>query len=255
MLVGACAGNLRPVQTPANDRAFEFGRDSFAFVNQVLRPLERDPVTGVQKRVRNADADYFNHCFVLSRSARQLFQFARFEPGAAMAEEALYRQRVREVLAHDPSETRMLTDAERIVIPGYANLHAFSGAWEMMLKEELGSLLQSYLQRGNWRIAFPFSERHQQQTAEALLAEIVANRPPVVHVVRLSGGKINHAMLLYAAERKGGVVDFTAYDPNHSEQPVHLSFHEATHAFVFPPNDYFTGGNVSVYEIYKTALH
>ena len=41
---------------------------------------------------------------------------------------------------------------EKIVIPGFADLHSFSVAYEGLLKENLGNWFPSYLRIGNWRM-------------------------------------------------------------------------------------------------------
>jgi hypothetical protein len=237
-LLCACLGPS-PVLEPANERAFTFGRDTFAFNNGV--------------RERNPDAEYVLHCFVLSRSARQFFQFAQFDPAAAAVDERGYAELVRKVIARDPSERKPAAD--RVVIPGYANLHAFSKARESLLKDELGSAANSFMQRGNWRMIFPFSHDHQEETAKSVLAEIRVDRPPVVHLVIFPQLTINHAVLLYGAREERDRIVFQVYDPNSSSSPVTLIYDRRTRTFNFPRAEYFAGGMVDVYEVYKSVIY
>jgi len=72
----------------------------------------------------------------MTRSARQFFQHARFDPTQHMVSDAAYAELVRRVVATDPREDRPNDPA--IVIPGYPNLRAFSAAREQVVKEQLG---------------------------------------------------------------------------------------------------------------------
>ena len=247
--LGGCAPD--PVLKPANVREFSFERDVFAFSNDLKWRYKFDPASGERKVEENPDAEYALHCFVLARSARQFYQFARFAPEQPRADEETYRGLVREVVAHDPAKTESI---ERVVIPGYANLRAFSADYEAMLKDELGSPAESYLQRGNWRIAFPFPEGHQEKTAENLLAEIRANRPPLVHLIVFPEITINHAVMVYDAVEKRRKIVFRIYDPNDGGKPAKLTYDLRDREFTFPKSDYFPGGKVSVYEIYKSPI-
>src|SRR5439155_7163227 len=110
---------------PASARPFVFHEDSFAFSNQLVWRYYTDPATGKTAHM-NAETPptYSRHCFVVVRSARQFFQFARFDPRQPVADEASYRRMVQHVISLDPR--RDLSPEQKIVIPGYANLYAFS---------------------------------------------------------------------------------------------------------------------------------
>ncbi|HTF35436.1 MAG TPA: hypothetical protein VK714_17255 [Myxococcota bacterium] len=88
------------------------------------------------RRRHEANSDYTLRCFVMTRSARQFFQHARFDPTQHMVSDAAYAELVRRVVATDPREDRPNDPA--IVIPGYPNLRAFSAAREQVVKEQLG---------------------------------------------------------------------------------------------------------------------
>jgi hypothetical protein len=251
LLAGGCS--INPTLEPANQRAFDFTRDAFAFDNEVEWMYDVDPQKGTTRFAgENRAAQYTRHCFVLSRSARQFFQFARFDPGAPALDEAAYRDRVREVVSHDPSEPLR---GPRVVIPGYASLRSFSRDFGPLLKDELGSAVQSYLQRGNWRMVFPFSREHQEKTAEVLASEIAVNRPPVVHLATFPDIQINHAILLYAARQTPGQIRFEAYDPNDSRHATPLVYDRNAKRFSYATTNYFAGGPVDVYEVYRSALY
>jgi hypothetical protein len=251
-LPGACA-LPQPVLQAASERAFVFGRDSFAFDNQLREIYHTDAQSGRTYPVAdNPSADYALHCYVLVRSARQFFQFARFDPRRPRLDDAGYRDLIHAVVAHDPSEAPLPV---RILIPGFADLHSFSIAKEALLKAELGSAVQSYLQRGNWRMVFPFSAEHQANTAVSLLDEIRVNRPPLVHLTDFPVHTINHTVLLYGASVSHERLLFKVYDPNTSGHPTTLSYDSATRKFSFAATPYFSGGPLSVYEIYRSMIY
>ncbi|MBL6751713.1 MAG: hypothetical protein ISP90_14395 [Nevskia sp.] len=249
LMLSGCS--VYAVLDPANSRAFQFKRDTLAFDNE----LQWKPAAAsgdAAKGGAESNDEYTLHCFVMTRSARQFFQFARFDASQPRLDTEAYRRLVRAVIAHDPSEIAG-PQAERIVIPGYRDLYSFSQDKEAMLKEELGSAMQSFLQRGNWRMVFPFSHEHQEQTALSLLAEIQRHRPPVVHLATFPNITINHAVLLYGAARTSRTIRYAVYDPNDASAPASLIYDRAKRSFYFPPNHYFPGGEIDVYEIYKSA--
>ncbi len=249
-----CGCSILPVLQPANDRPFNFEQDTLAFDNETEWRYEAGSPVGYSKpSSKNPEGDYTLRCFVMSRSARQFFQFARFDASKRGVDDDTYRQLIHQVIAHDPSETGPLP--ERVVIPGYSGLRSFSADKEVLLKGELGGAVQSFLQRGNWRMVFPFSHDHQEETANSMMVEIRKHRPPVVHVVTFPKITINHAVLLYAVSETGSNIRFQVYDPNNAAKPATLDFDRAKRSFIFPANIYFVGGEVDVYEVYRSALY
>ncbi|HWY25585.1 MAG TPA: hypothetical protein VNX47_11740 [Nevskia sp.] len=237
-----CACSINPDLQPANDRPFRFERDSLAFENMLASG----------SKGREGEDDYTLHCFVMTRSARQFFQFARFDGDQPPLDDEAYRKLIHAVIAHDPSEPTPAR-AERILIPGYWNLYSFSKAREDLLKDELGSAMQSFMQRGNWRMVLPFTHDQQEETALSMAAEIRRHRPPVVHLVVFPSLSIDHAVLLYGAEETQGGIRFEVYDPNDPAAPASLSYNRDKRSFYFPKNKYFPGGTVDAYEIYKSV--
>jgi hypothetical protein len=207
---------------------------------------------------------YTLHCFVLARSAAQFFKFARFDSQQPVADDATYRR-----LIHAVVSSNLRKDATRqpqVVIPGYANLRAFSEAHESLLKHECGSASQSYFQRGNWRMIFPFSRSGQQQMAEQLHRAVREHGIAVVHVSLFPKLTINHSIVLFEAQETSdqdggqrtedreqtddrGQLVFSAYDPNDPVEPTTLTFDRKTRTFLFPRNAYFPGGPVNVYQL------
>lgn len=97
----------------------------------------------------------------------------------------------------------------------------------------------------------PFSRHHQEQMASQLVIDLKANIPPVVHVVRFPQLSINHSVLLFGAHETEQDIRFDAYDPNNPFKPVTLTYDRKTKTFSFPGNDYWRGGRVDIYEVYR----
>jgi hypothetical protein len=247
-VLAGCATGQRPDSRP--HRAFDFRQDTFAYANELFWEYHFDPLTGeLTTTRRQPPPHYAQHCFVVARSARQFFQHARFDPAQPIADEATYRCLVRRILSRNPRTES--PESEKIVVPGYANLRDFSQCWESLLKEAGGGWWHSYVQRGHWRMILPFSRGHQAQMAETLLHEVQTNRAPVVHLVSFPKLTINHALLVFGAAETDREIRFKAYDPNDPQRPVLLTYLRSSRRFEFPANDYFAGGAVHVYEIYR----
>ncbi len=247
MALGGCATSHRDLTE--TKRPFDFKTDTFAYDNDLVWEYHFNERGKWVSQPRRPKPDYTHHCFVVARSARQFFVHARFDPSQPVADAAKYRQLIRQVVSTNPH--RVTPDAEKIVIPGYANLRAFSQAQSALLKSECGGAWRSYFQHGHWRIMLWFSRHHQEKMAQQLLNDLKADRPPVAHLVRFPQLTINHAVVLIAAEETAQEIRFTAYDPNNQRYTVMLLFDRASRSFHFAANDYFSGGQVNVYEVYQ----
>lgn len=232
------------------DRPFQFQTDTFSYANELVWDYHFDANGKWVHERHEPQPDYTHHCFVVTRSARQFFQFAKFDPSQPVADEETYRKLIHRVISVDPS--RVLPDSKKIVIPGYANLRDFSMAHERSLKDECGGAWESYFQRGHWRGIFPFSGHNQEKMAHRLLADLKENRPAVVHIVRFPTPLMNHSLLIFDAKETPEAIQFVVYDPNKPESPKTLTFDRAKRQFWFPGNDYWPGGHADVYEIYST---
>jgi hypothetical protein len=184
----------------------------------------------------------------VARSARQFFINARFDPSLLKANEATYRHLIRQVVS---CNARIhLSDDEKVVIPGFADLHAFSRVHERLLKAECGGAWQSYFQRGHWRMLFPFSRSHQEATAHQLVSDLASDAPLLVHLVKFPTLTINHAVVIFGAKEDPKKIQFFVYDPNQPATPTLITYDRSTRSFFFAPNDYFPGGGLDVYEIF-----
>ncbi len=242
------------IEAPHGGPAFDFQRDAFAFANETMWRYGVDPATGRQTTTPCVpEPDYTLHCFVVARSAKQFWLHARFAPELPAADDATCRRLVRAVVSRSAQTGSEL--AAKVVIPGYAGLREFSAAREGLLKAECGGAWQSYLQRGNWRMVFPFPRRHQQTEAARLASVLKRGELPIVHVVRFPQLTINHTLLLLGVKETTNAITFRAYDPNVPEREVALTYDRATRTFTLPPLHYFAGGRVDVYEIYRGWIY
>jgi len=246
LLQSGCATSRRA--EPVSSRPFDFQRDTFAYSNQLTWVYGYDAQGKWTSRRREPKPDYTLHCFVVARSAEQFFVDARFDPSQPLADEDIYRRLIRRVVK--TNLRRPVAESEKTVIPGYADLRAFSGANEKLLKAECGSALQGYFQRGNWRMIFPFSRRQQEHVAERLVARLQGGRPLVVHLARFPQLTINHAVMIFHAAETRDAIQFSVYDPNDPSKPSTLTYDRGSRTFLLPANQYFPGGRVDVYEVY-----
>lgn len=243
-----CGVRARPVDAPP----FRFPADTFAFANETNWVYDVVPETGeVSWKARDPRPPFSLRCGSMVRGARQFYASARFDPSAPRTDTATYTRLVRAVFATDPRHP----GSARIVIPGYADLRSFSADYEALFQAEIAGPWLSYLQRGNWRMIFPFTARNQKQEAEELLASVHAGWPPVAHVLRYPWLTVNHQMLVYAAEETPSEIRFRTYDPNAAANDVLLTYDRATHVFSLAVTPYFPGGPVKVYETYRGLLY
>jgi len=247
-----CTTRSRPV-APVHDR-FVFHRDTFAFTNELRWVYSTDPMTGQQSWAKRPEKPAYSlRCFVLCQRARQFWWHAEFDPTLPRNVEAKERQLVRSVIRR--SDFRDSAETPRVKIPGYSSLREFSSARSQLLQEECGDAWRSYLQRGHWRMVFPFNRSGQQRTAELLEARLSQGVPCAVHVVRFPSLKINHALLLFDLTHQGDSIVFHAYDPNTPSVPIELLYHPDAKSFELPTTQYFVGGFVNVYEVYRGWIY
>ena len=243
------------VPPPAGRRdSFQFERDTFTFANELIWQYRFDPKTGAMTVSPNDPPPTYSHrCFVVVRSARQFFYHARFEPDASAADPAVYRRLIRQVVSRSPRRPSAAT--ERILIPGYDCLRAFSQAHEPLLKAECGGPWQSYFLRSHWRMVFPVWGRHQERIAHRLRQAVNQDEAPAIHLFRFPQITINHGMLLFGVAETEQEIQFDAYDPNLPEHPVKLGYDRVQRVFRFPPTCYWAGGPLKVVQIFRGGLY
>jgi len=235
-------------------RPFQFERDTFAFAHELVWQYRLDPGTGQMTTLRtHPPPTYYHRCFVMVRAVRQFFYHAQFDSASPAADAEAYRRLVRDVVSRNPRRVSAAT--ERIVIPGYDGLRAFSREREALLKDECGGAWGSYFLRSHWRMVFPVWRRHQQGVAQQLERSILGSGIPAVHVFRFPHITINHGILLFGVAAADGRLRFQGYDPNIPAHPIELTYRPRDRAFYFPANHYWAGGSLQVVEIYRNWLY
>jgi hypothetical protein len=253
-LVGCLAGCAAGGGAGRARAPFAVPADTFAYENETTWDYRISP-DGRQLTwtPRQPPPEVALRCGVMARAARQFWVHAVFVPDAPPVSRAEYEALAGEVLARDRRQKTPAPDP--VVIPGYADLNAFSIDHAVFLQSAVGGAWETYVQRGNWRMIFPFSQRHQQRTAETLLAEVQGGQPALVHVLRFPKVMLNHVVLVYGAEETADVIRFAAYDPNQAGTPIEVRYDRGARVFSFPRTEYFPGGPIRAYEIYDGALY
>lgn len=246
-LTVACASP--PVTGAVSQRRFDLERDTLAFENELYWVYERVPgSTELTHRPREG-VENGQRCAAMAKVVRQFFWNARFVADLPRVTPEEYEELVHRVLERD---SRHREDARGpIVIPAYTDLRAFSADLAPLFKEELGGVWRSYVQRGNWRMIFPFAPRQQRATAEEMREGLVRGDLPIVHLVTFPRQAVNHTVVAYDAHETATTIRFSAYDPNDNEHPLEIVFDRAEATFSIGPREYFAGGQVHLYEIYR----
>ena len=251
ILIAALSGagcTTRPPPAEAG-RPFDFQRDSLAYSNQLYWSYDfSDPDTVEMRPAPDTAPEGGHRCATMARAVRQFFRAARFDPDAARVSDEEYRRLVRSVLGSDPRRREPAQPPS--VIPGYPGLRSFSRDHHEIIDAELGGAVGTYLQRGNWRMIFPFAPRQNRAAVEEWLTQLERGQLPVVRIVNFPIIDVNHTLVLYAAEESSLEVRFLAFDPNDANTPLALVFQRAGASFHYPPTSYFRGGTVQAYEVY-----
>jgi hypothetical protein len=236
----------------AKDAQFRFPQDTFSFSNNLYfdyRPDESGHIT-IHRRNPGNIPDYSRHCFVLVRSALQFRRFAVFDPKLPKLSDEAYRQRVLELIKYPPWSAG---PAQKIVFPGYPDLHQFSVDHSLMLQKSLGLWWPSFWRIGNWRIVFPTPRSGQEQFAQWLRQRIDAGKIEAIYITRFK--PINHCLVAYRyVTEPNGDVRFFVYDVNQPGKIVHLQYHAVNRSFYFDPTWYYVGGLVSAMKLYVSPL-
>ena len=244
VVTAACAhAPVRPAARPAaaSVPAFSFADDTFAFRNDI--------------RARHPDTDdlYANYCFVLARGMRQFHQFARFEPAAPRVDADEYTRLVRAVTSHPPWAPP-LPPAERVVIPGFANLRAFSAAEAAAVKAGLNSRFWTFVHWTNWRVTMPVPDGHQAVVLDEVLAELVAGRLVQLLVTNWPKQELNHTVVAYAYRGVDDGVELSVWDPNDPAAPGAVLFDARRERFVASRVYETHVGPIRVFRMYYSWL-
>lgn len=233
------------INRSSNGKSFDFFRDTFAFPNELHWEYRIDDATGKTTIFKNnPPPTYAHHCFVVVRAAKQFLLHAKFDPSLPKITDSEYAQRIRQLMRRSAEHE----SSDKISIPGFANLREFTLTHKPLLQANCGGSWQSYVQRGNWRMVFPFSRAHQEREAKKLASRV--DTLPIVHIVTFPKLSINHGIMLFDVRDSKDKLEFRAYDPNLVDRPAALFFDKTSRTFNFPRNHYFAGGPLNVYQIY-----
>jgi hypothetical protein len=235
----------------ASARPFDLRRDTFAFSNDTVFAYGVDEAGKLHISRRDKPAQFTHRCFVLARGVLQFQQFVRFEPGQPKLSRDEYERRLRK-LFRIPVWSR--GPREKIVIPGFADLHNFSLAYEGLLKETLGNWFPTYIRVGNYRMAMGHPRSGQAATARWLDESVAQGRLRAIYLSRFP--KMNHVVIVYASEKRpNGDTRYTVYDPNYPNEPSWVDYKPAERSFEFQKRWYFPGGRVNVMRVYLSPFH
>jgi hypothetical protein len=235
----------------AGARDFDLRRDTFGFSNDTAWQYGVDEEGKLHISQRAEPAQFSHRCFVLTRSVLQFWQFARFDPRQPRVSRDEYRRRLKQV-SRIPVWSK--GPRERIVFPGYRDLHDFSVAYEGLLKEDLGNWWPTYWRVGNWRMATGHLRSGQAAAARWLAESLDQGKLRAIYLARFPS--MNHVVIPYAMRREaGGNLSFDVYDPNYPSQPSWVFYRASERSFEFEPRWYFPGGRVNVMRIYISPFH
>jgi hypothetical protein len=232
----------RPLQYP--DDTFAFKNETvWNYVGGAVQPGKKDD------HVR----EYTRRCFVLSRSIVQFWKFARFEPSAQPLPPDELATRIRQV-----SERSVwlpaLSPANRIVIPGYANLHDASAKMPFVFQANIGRGWPIYFRPGNIVIASWVTRALEDRLNGEIFHDLQMNTPTILWVYRFPSLKMNHVVVVYSGTQDATGYHYHVYDPNYRGRFSHLDYDPPTRTFRFNPVYYFKGGPVTVRSIYRGLL-
>jgi hypothetical protein len=232
-------------------RPFDVHRDTLAFANETALQYGVDERGELHISMREHPPRYAHRCFIMSRAVLQFWQFAQFAPERSRVSREEYARLIRRlsdipVWSHGPRE--------KIVIPGFRDLHDFSKAMPCVLQENLGPWLPSYLRVGNWRMAMGHPRAGQAAAARWLESSLEKGQPRAIYLARFP--HLNHCVVVFRMERKAdGAPRFWLYDANYPGEAAWLDYHSAERSFAFQPRWYFPGGRVNVMRVYLSPFH
>ncbi len=235
----------------ASARDFDLRRDTFAFSNDTVMRYGLDEQGRLHISRRDKPVEYGHRCFVLARAVMQFHQFARFEPRQPKLSREEYRRRIKQlcriaVWSRGPRE--------KIVFPGFSDLHTFSIAYEGLLKENLGNWVPSYLRVGNWRMATGHVRAGQAAAGRWLAESMERGQLRALYLARFPS--MNHVVVAYAMHpESNGNIRFDVYDPNYPNKPSWLLYRADQRSFEFDKRWYFPGGRVNVMRVFISPFH
>jgi hypothetical protein len=235
----------------AHARPFELHRDTFAFSNDTVLKYGVDEAGQLHIAKRDKPVEFGHRCFVLTRGMMQFNKFARFAPSEPKVTREEYRARMLRLFRIPVWAS---PEREKIVFPGFADLHDFSVAYEGLLKENLGNWVPSYLRIGNWRMVLPHLRAGQAAAERWLEDSVKRGELRAMYLARFP--HMNHVVVVYAMHKQpNGRMRFTVYDPNYPGEPSWIDYVPEERSFEFQKRWYFPGGRVNVMRVFISPIH
>src|SRR3954462_1187521 len=119
------------------ERAFDFKRDTFSFDNETALEYHDGHASPRPRTLGPQPKRFTQHCFVMSRTVMQFRKFVRFELGRPPLDDNELAKRIRKI-TRVPPWTDPMSDSDRIVMPGYADLRSLSQARPEILQKNIG---------------------------------------------------------------------------------------------------------------------
>jgi hypothetical protein len=175
------------------------------------------------------------HCSGMALFARQVFNWASFDPSLPKTEDRAYRALLKKIF-RVPTPT-LPGARERIVIPGYANWHEMTEQPEIeaIVKDILGDALGDILRPGwNWSPLDVFGSTHRSRSLIELDIRETLDQDRVAMLYLTDGFKTAHSVLAYGYEVQDDRVRYAIYDSNHPDGPTTMDFVFAEAKFDHP---------------------
>ena len=237
-----------PPAVPA-PHALRYPQDTFAFKNETVWNY----VNGSPQPETRAPRQYTERCFVLSRSVVQFWKFARFDPSRKPLPPDELARRIRQVCARSvwlPA----LAPKDRIVIPGYHDLHEASDQMRGVFQANLGLGWPFYFRVGNIAITFWVSRAEEDRLNGEVFHDLQMNTPTIVWAYRFPSLKLNHVFVIYSSTHDRAGYHYRVYDPNYCDRYSNLDYDPKSRTFSFQKVYFFKGGPVTVRSIYRSWL-
>jgi hypothetical protein len=232
-------------------RPLEYPEDTFAFKNETVWNYAGGSVQ--PEADKDHVREYTRRCFVLSRAIVQFWKFARFDPEAKPLPDAELAKRIREV-----SERSVwlpaLAPKDRIVIPGYHNLHEASEKKRYVFQANIGRGWPIYFRAGNTPISFWVTRALEDRLNGEIFHDLQMNTPTILWVYRFPSLKMNHVVVVYEGTHDSSGYHYHVYDPNYRDRFSHLDYDPKIRTFRYEPVYFFKGGPVTVRSLYRGWL-
>ena len=238
-----------PPAAPA-PHPFRYDTDTFAFANETVWNYVNGEVQSESSRTPGPKRDYTRRCFVVTRAAVQFWKFARFDPLGPPLERDQLAERIREVTGRSVWQPA-LARGQRIVFPGYVNLHEISAADPGIFQANIGLGWPVYFRAGNMPIVVPVYRETEARLNDEIIHDLQLNWPTIVWLYNFPSLNINHVVVVIAGAKDGDHYRYQVYDPNYTNGPKKLDYDAATRTFSYQTTFYFKGGTVDARAIYR----